>query len=78
MKIYLDKNVYDSAIERLEYIFDEFENVIVASSGGKDSTVIFNLALQVARKKKKLPLKVMFLDQEAEWQSVIDYTKEIM
>ena len=78
MKIYLNKNVYDSAIERINFIFDEFKNVIVSFSGGKDSTAILNLALIVARKKKRLPLKVMFLDQEAEWQSVIDYIREVM
>ena len=49
MKIYLNKNVYDSAIERINFIFDEFKNVIVSFSGGKDSTVILNLALDYLR-----------------------------
>ena len=78
MKIYLDQNVWDAAIERLEYLFDEFKNVIVCCSGGKDSTITLELALIVARKKKRLPLPVYFLDQEAEWESVIDYMREIM
>jgi len=78
MKIYLNKSVYEEAIERLEFIFDEFENVIVSFSGGKDSTVTLELALEIARKKNRLPLKVYFLDQEAEWDSVIEYVKRVM
>ena len=42
MKIFLKENVWDKAIERIEYIFDEFQEVIVSFSGGKDSTAIFN------------------------------------
>jgi predicted phosphoadenosine phosphosulfate sulfurtransferase len=75
---YTDKNVFDAAIERIEYLFSEFENVIVNISGGKDSTVILNLSLMVARKLNRLPLAVMFLDQEAEWECVIDYIRTIM
>tara|TARA_R110000868_G_scaffold192358_2_gene436760 strand:+ start:1827 stop:3041 length:1215 start_codon:yes stop_codon:yes gene_type:complete len=78
VKIYLNENVWDTAIKRMEYIFDEFPNVVVSFSGGKDSTVTLELALIVARKKKRLPLKVYFLDQEAEWASVISYTKGVM
>ena len=78
MKIYLNENVYDAALERIRYIFDEFENVIVSFSGGKDSTVTFELAMKIAEEKNRLPLTVLFLDQEAEWQNVIDYVKIIM
>lgn len=78
MKIYTKQNVYEAALDRIRYLFDEFENVIVNCSGGKDSTVIFNLTLQVAREKNRLPLKVFFLDQEAEWQATIDYMKTVM
>lgn len=78
MKIYLKQNVYEAALDRIRYLFDEFSNIIVNISGGKDSTVIFHLALQVAKEKNRLPLKVFFIDQEAEWQCVIDYMKTIM
>jgi len=78
MKIYLTQNVFDAALERIRYLFNEFPNIIVNISGGKDSTVIFNLAMRVAEEMGRLPLKVMFLDQEAEWQAVIDHIISIM
>jgi predicted phosphoadenosine phosphosulfate sulfurtransferase len=78
MKIYLNRSVWDAALARMHFLFDEFPNVIVNVSGGKDSTVIFNLAMMVAEEKGLLPLKVMYLDQEAEWTSVIEHIREIM
>src|SRR5690554_6917043 len=77
MKIYKKNNVFDEALFRIRYLFDEFENVIVNISGGKDSTVTLNLALQVAEEKNRLPLQVFFIDQEAEWQTVIDHVREV-
>jgi len=77
MRIYKKENVYEASLNRIRYLFDEFEDVVVSFSGGKDSTVVLNLALQVAEEKGRLPLKVMFLDQEAEWQAVIDYIEEV-
>ena len=78
MKIYLKDNVFEKSLERIRWVFDEFPNVVVGVSGGKDSTVVFNLALQVAREKNRLPLKCLFLDQEAEWQATIDTIRLIM
>lgn len=78
LKFYKQTNVFEEALNRIRYLFDEFEEVWVSYSGGKDSTVIYQLALQVAREKNRLPLKVMFLDQEAEYQATIDIVKTIM
>lgn len=78
MKYYSSKNVYEKAIERIEYLFNEFEEVIVGFSGGKDSTVTLHLCLEVAEKLNRLPLKVCFIDQEAEWQGTIDYVDKVM
>lgn len=78
MKIYTNQSVWDAALERIEFLFDEFKNVIICTSGGKDSTVTMNLALQVAEKKGRLPVKLMFLDQEAEWGMVVEHMREIM
>lgn len=78
MKIYKSNNVYEEAIERLNFIYDEFEEVVCNFSGGKDSTVVLNLCLEVARQRNRLPLNVLFIDQEAEWQHTIDYVESIM
>ncbi len=58
MKIYLQDNVYEAALKRTERIFNEFENIVVSISGGKDSTATMGIALEVARKLNRLPLKV--------------------
>ncbi len=77
-RIYGRKTVLDAARERIAWVFDEFPNVVVNVSGGKDSTVIFHLAMEVARAKGRLPLTVRFIDQEAEWQATIDVIRSIM
>jgi len=72
MKIYGKQNVFDAALDRIRYLFNEFPEIIVGVSGGKDSTVIFNLCMQVAREKQRIPLTVMWIDQEVEWQGTVD------
>ncbi len=78
MKIYSDRTVLDLALDRVRRLFDEFDNIVVGFSGGKDSTVVLHLALQVAKEKNKLPLNVMWIDQEAEWQGTVDYATKVM
>ena len=78
IRIYKKNNVYDEALERINILFDDFPNVMVGFSGGKDSTVCLNLALKVAEERNRLPLRVVFLDQEAEYQNVIDYMRNVM
>ena len=64
-KQYLDIDVFTAAVQRIEAIFDSFERVYVSFSGGKDSGCLVQLALEVARKKKRLPLDVLHIDLEA-------------
>jgi predicted phosphoadenosine phosphosulfate sulfurtransferase len=78
MKIISKKTVLEAGLDRIRRLFDEFPNPVVGFSGGKDSTVILYLCLQVAKEKGRLPLKVMFIDQEAEWQGTQDYVKQVM
>jgi predicted phosphoadenosine phosphosulfate sulfurtransferase len=77
VKIYLKQNVYEAALDRIRWLFDEFPNIIVNISGGKDSTVVRNLTLQVAEEKGRLPLKVYHADLEVEWETVVEYVRDI-
>lgn len=76
--IYKENDVFTEAVLRVSMLFDTHEDIIVCMSGGKDSTVLFHIALAVAREKGRLPLKVFWLDQEAEWQHTVDYMDSIM
>lgn len=75
---YKENNVFEEALERVRMLYDTHDDIIVSMSGGKDSTVLFHLALIVAKEKNRLPVKVFWLDQEAEWQHTVDYMDYIM
>jgi predicted phosphoadenosine phosphosulfate sulfurtransferase len=78
MKVYKNKNVYDEALDRIRLLYDEFPLVMVSLSGGKDSTVILELTKIVARERNALPVKVMWLDQECEFEATVEYVKKVM
>lgn len=75
MKIFSDMSVYEAAKERLRFLFDEFEDIYVAVSGGKDSTVALYMTLEVAKERGR-PIGIFFLDQEFEWQGTIDIMRK--
>lgn len=55
-----------------------WEAAQMVKKGGKDSDLVLRLALIVAEEKGRLPLPVMWLDQEIEWQMVSDHAKSVM
>ena len=75
-KKYLEKNVLEATMERLEIIFDEFENVYFSLSGGKDSSIMVQLANIVAKKKNK-KFDVLFIDLEAQYKNTIEHIDEL-
>lgn len=77
MKVVLPIDVLEAARRRVAWLFDEFQDIQVDISGGKDSTIVLNLALEEAERRGRLPLPVLFVDQEAEWPSVIEYMRRI-
>ena len=48
-KIAGTKNVYELAQERLKVIFNEFDNIYVSFSGGKDSGVLCSISPKIIR-----------------------------
>lgn len=74
VKNYLNINVYEATQKRLKFIFDEFSNILVAFSGGKDSGLMLNLTLEYAKSINQLDkVAVYFLDYEAQYKQTIDY-----
>lgn len=76
-KEYKDKNVLEAAKERISYLFDEFDNIIVSISGGKDSTVLCHLALMEARKRGR-KIGIFFLDEEVVYRNTIEQVEYLM
>jgi len=66
-KKYLDLDVYSAAKNRINYIFNEFENIVVSFSGGKDSGVMLNLCIDEARERNRR-FGVLFIDVEAYYE----------
>ena len=63
------KNVYDLAQERLRMIFNEFDNVYISFSGGKDSGVLLNLCIDYIRRNNlNIRLGVFHMDYEIQYK----------
>ncbi|MBO4984397.1 MAG: DUF3440 domain-containing protein [Bacteroides sp.] len=68
------KNVYQLCQERLAIIFEEFDNICVSFSGGKDSGVLLNLCIDYIRKNKlNRKICVFHMDYEIQYTSTIEY-----
>lgn len=73
----LSKSVWEMAEERTARAFDLYDTVVVSFSGGKDSTVVLNLAIAEAKRRNRLPLKVMFFDEEAIPMETEQYVRRV-
>lgn len=65
-------DVLEAVNKRIAILFDNYENVQLAFSGGKDSTVLFHLINAEAIKRNRKFI-LYFQDQEAEYQGTIDF-----
>lgn len=71
-KIPLNIDVLNAARERIAWAFETFPAVCISFSGGKDSTVLFHLTAEMAR-RKKVKFSVLFIDWEVQFQHTIDH-----
>ncbi len=70
----LEENVYDAFLMRMKYLFEEFDNVYVSFSGGKDSGLLLNMVLDF--RKKYYPQRnvgVFHQDFEAQYTVTSEY-----
>lgn len=76
-KKYLEKNVYEAAKDRMKYAFEEFDDVYISVSGGKDSSVMMQLMRQVAE-EYNYKFSVLFIDLEAQYDATIEQLKTLI
>ena len=80
MKIYNENlNVYDASLDRIDYIFKNFNRIYISFSGGKDSGVMLNLVLDYMRKNNiKEKVGLMVLDNEANYTLSLEFMHRIV
>lgn len=70
-------DVLTAAQKRIERTFDDFPNVYVSFSGGKDSGVMLELAAREARKRGRT-LGVLTVDLEGQYKHTIDFIQTML
>jgi predicted phosphoadenosine phosphosulfate sulfurtransferase len=76
-KDYQDYTCVEGAKQRIKYLYDSYDKVIVNFSGGKDSTAMLYITIEVAREIGKLPVECTYIDHEAEGLGTIKLLEEI-
>ena len=76
---YLKQNVYEALLDRLHFIFEEFENIYVSFSGGKDSGLLLNLVLDYRNKyAPDRRIGVFHQDFEAQYTVTTEYIERTL
>lgn len=77
--VYVEENVYDAAIKRLDFVFSEFENICISFSGGKDSGLLLNLCIKYMREHNiTRKIGVFHQDFEAQYTATTEYVEQMM
>lgn len=71
------ENVLEAAIKRIAYLFDNYDNISLSFSGGKDSAALFHLINEEAKKRDRKFI-LYFQDQEAEYSATIEFVEWAM
>lgn len=71
---YMEENVYEVLQNRLQYIFQEFDNIYLSFSGGKDSGLLLNLVLDFQQKYyPDKTIGIFHQDFEAQYTVTTEY-----
>lgn len=77
-KRYLECSVLDEARRRLRHIYETHDTIVVAFSGGKDSSVALHLAHEVGLEFGQQKLAVEYRDEELVPRLVLQHVESIM
>ena len=71
---YQEQTVYEALMDRFKLLFEEFENIYISFSGGKDSGLLLNLILDYRNKYyPEKPIGVFHQDFEAQYTVTTEY-----
>ena len=74
---YLEQSVYDAFQTRMDFIFQEFDNIYVSFSGGKDSGLLLHLVMEYNKKHDyQKTIGVFHQDFEAQYQMTTEYVEK--
>lgn len=77
LKRYQNTNVYDAAMERIRYVFDNIERPYISFSGGKDSTVMMHLVMDEAKRRNQ-KIGVLVIDLEAQYKVTMTHVADML
>ncbi len=72
----VEQDVLELARERVALMFDRYDHVAVMFSGGKDSTVVLQIALEEAERRGQ-DLDVVHFDEEAVQPETVEYVRRV-
>ena len=76
IKRYRQDSVLAASQKRISLVFDAFERIYVAFSGGKDSSVMLHLVMDEAIRRGR-KVAVMFIDFEAQYAETVKHIHEM-
>ena len=74
-----DEDVWELAVRRARQLYETYDHVAVSFSGGKDSTATLHAVLAAAHEKpeERLPLRVIFWDEECIPPDTVEYVRRV-
>lgn len=73
----VEDDVLTLARRRFDFLHERFDRIVVGFSGGKDSTVCLQLAIEAAERHGRLPVDAYFIDEEAIPPETVDYVARV-
>ena len=77
-KHYPGCNVYEAALERIREHYRRGDRCVLSFSAGKDSGVLLELLIMVAREFNALPVDVVMRDEEIMYPGTFEYAERTM